>query len=54
MVILVDKVNKELETFVRKDLTGIVIGGLELEPKDIESVDDVADYFKSRGINSKK
>ncbi len=42
-----------METFIRKDLSGIIIGGLELEPKDIETIDDVADYFKSRGIQKK-
>lgn len=51
-MVLVEKVTKELEAFVRRDLSGIVIGGLELEPKDIESVDDVADYFKTRGIHN--
>jgi hypothetical protein len=39
-----------MEAFIRKDLSGMVIGGLELEPKDIESIDDVADYFKTRDI----
>lgn len=41
---------KEVETFIRKDLSGVLIGGLVLEPKDIEIVDDISDYFKSRGI----
>lgn len=52
MVVKVGKVTKELEAFIRKDLSGIIIGGLELEPKDIETIDDVADYFLSRGILS--
>lgn len=52
VVVLVEKANnkKDIETFIRKDLSGITIGGLVLEPKDIESVADVSDYFKSRGI----
>ena len=40
-----------METFIRKDLSGILIGGLVLEPKDIETVANVSDYFLSRGIH---
>ena len=53
MVVLVEKTEKkkEMETFIRKDLSGILIGGLVLEPKDIETVANVSDYFLSRGIH---